>query len=310
MNLRIIVLFIFLSMLQHALIAQQGNFEPLYPAGKIPNTINNQKVTLKEVSQVGNDRVERVSGVSIPAMCYYPANKEKKTGSAIIICPGGGYSILAMGHEGDEVAEKFAENGIAAFVLKYRLPSDVIMKDKSIGPLQDAQQAIKLVREHAVEYGILPNKIGIIGFSAGGHLAASADVHFDEAKIENASKTSLRPDFALLIYPVISMDSGITHAGSRTSLLGENPSESLVHYFSNETQVGRNTPPTFLVHAEDDRAVPIENSRRFYEALQKNHIPSKLITYPQGGHGFGLHNKTTDDQWLDHALIWLSEQGF
>lgn len=293
----------------HLLSAQTGAFQPLYPNGKIPNE-RSGKIELKEVSEIGSDGIERISAVSIPAVKYYAPNKSKSTGSAIVVCPGGGYGILAMSHEGDEIGKKFAENGIAAFVLKYRLPNDAIMADKSIGPLQDAQQALKLIREQAATYGINPQKIGIIGFSAGGHLASSAGVHYRDVKIDNPAKTNLRPDFMLLIYPVISMDSLITHAGSRNKLLGREPKDDLVRYFSNETQVTADTPPTLLVHAEDDTAVPIANSKRFYEALQKQHISSKLITYPKGGHGFGLHNKTTKDAWFDHALTWLKEIGF
>jgi len=301
---------ILLSMTAMSLIAQTAtSFEPIFPAGKIPNT-KQGKIKVKEVSNIGEDGIERVSGVNIPSMRYYAPDQSKFTGSAIIICPGGGYAILALNHEGEDVAKKFAENGIAAFVLKYRLPNEVIMEDKSIGPLQDAQQAMKLVRENANSYKINPNKIGIIGFSAGGHLASSLGVHYKDVKIENPKHTSLKPDFMLLLYPVISMDTSITHSGSRNNLLGHHPSDALINYFSNETQITANTPPTLLVQAEDDTAVPIANSRRFYERLQHYHIPSKLITYPHGGHGFGLNNKTTDDKWFDHALEWLREMEF
>ncbi|HWV71056.1 MAG TPA: alpha/beta hydrolase [Pseudosphingobacterium sp.] len=310
MNFKIVLVIMLSIAYQSSLLAQtDSDFQAIYPAGKIPNTTTG-KVTLKEESVIGQDGKERISGVSIPTMRYYAPDKSKSKGSAIIICPGGGYSILAMSHEGHEIAKKFAENGIAAFVLKYRLPSDVIMADKSIGPLQDVQQAFKVVREQAAAYGIKPNKIGIIGFSAGGHLASSAGVHYNDIKIENLKHTSLRPDFMLLLYPVISMDTTITHGGSRNNLLGKQPDEALVKYFSNETQITKDTPPTLLVHAEDDKAVPIANSKRFYDALQKNNISSKLITYPQGGHGFGLNNKTTNDKWFDHALVWLHQEGF
>lgn len=309
MNLKI-VFFIMLSMSFQSLVAQTAtDFQEIYPEGKIPNTASHM-VTLKETSVIGTDGNERISNVSLPSMRYYPPNKSKNNGSAIIICPGGGYAILAMSHEGDNIAKKFAENGIAAFVLKYRLPNDAIMADKCIGPLQDVQQAFKLVREHAAAYSIKPNKIGVIGFSAGGHLASSSGVHYNDVKIENPNHISLRPDFMLLLYPVISMDSSLTHGGSRNNLLGKNPDEALVKYFSNETQITKDTPPTLLVHAEDDTTVPIANSERFYEALQKNKIASKLITYPRGGHGFGLNNKTTDDKWFDHALEWLHKEGF
>lgn len=284
-------------------------FTPLYPKGKIPNE-RVSKIKMKEVSEVGKDGIERISGVHVPSIAYYAANQSKSKRSAIIICPGGGYGILAMSHEGHEVAKKFAESGIAAFVLKYRLPSDVIMEDKSIGPLQDAQQALLQIRENAASYKVNPEKIGIIGFSAGGHLASTVGVHYKDPKINLPKNTNLRPDFMLLIYPVISMDTSITHGGSRKNLLGEHPQEASLRYFSNELHVTKDTPPTLLVHAEDDTGVPITNSQRFYEALQKNKVPSTLITYPHGGHGFGLNNKTTDDKWFDHALEWLRKMGF
>lgn len=293
----------------HLVSAQTNDFQPIYPNRKIPNE-RPDKTALKEVSEIGKDGIERISAVSVPAIKYYAADKAKSTGAAIIICPGGGYGILAMGHEGDEIGKKFAKNGITAFVLKYRLPNESLMQDKSIGPLQDVQQAFKLVREHAHAYGINPQKVGVIGFSAGGHLASSAGVHYQDVKIDNPQNTKLRPDFMLLIYPVISMDTNITHSGSRNNLLGKMPNKEMVNYFSNETQVTADTPPTLLVHASDDTAVPIANSQRFYEALQKEHVPSRLISYPHGGHGFGLHNKTTKDEWFDHALVWLHEIGF
>ncbi|QNL52389.1 alpha/beta hydrolase [Olivibacter sp. SDN3] len=299
-------------MVFQSLMAQTpaDDFLPLYPEGKIPNAKDTHAESIQETSELGSDGIERISGVRIPTMRYYPAEKQKSTGSAIIICPGGGYSILAISHEGHDVAKKFAENGIAAFVLKYRLPNDLTMEDKSIGPLQDVQQALKVIRENASAYAIDPEKLGVIGFSAGGHLASSAGTHYSDPKIENLKGTSLRPNFMLLIYPVISMDTAVTHGGSRKNLLGENPDKSLASYFSSAKHITTNTPPTLLVHAADDTAVPIANSIDFYENLQKEKVPSKLIRYPQGGHGFGLHNKTTDDQWFDHALAWLHQLGY
>lgn len=309
MKSEIISTIVFVMTILSAAAQSSAKFEPIYQSGQIPNS-KQSKIKVKEVSKVGDDGIERISGVSVPSISYYAPNPDKFTGSAIIICPGGGYAILAISHEGKDVAKQFAANGIAAFVLKYRLPNDLIMEDKSIGPLQDLQQALKIVREHASTYGIHQDKIGIMGFSAGGHLAASAGVHYRDAKIRNSSNTSLRPDFMLLLYPVISMDTTITHGGSRGNLLGKHPTDTLVNYFSNEKYVTTDTPPTLLVQAEDDGAVPIANSRRFYEQLQAHHVPSKLITYPHGGHGFGLNNKTTDDKWFDHALKWLHDQGY
>ena len=245
--------------------------------------------------------------MTIPTLtAYFPAKDAVNTGKAVIICPGGGYSILAISHEGHDVAKLLAANGVAAFVLKYRLPKDEIMADKRIGPLQDAQRAMQLVRERASEWGIAQDHIGVAGFSAGGHLAATLSTHYSKAVVDNPKHTSLRPDFSLLLYPVISMQDGTTHGGSRQNLLGANPSAADVARFSNELQVTADTPPAFLVHATDDISVPIANSEAYVAALKKHGIAAKLITYPKGGHGFGLHNKTTSDKWADHFLEWLA----
>jgi len=270
--------------------------------GTIPNS---KLADIAENAHTENGKVVRISGVTVPTLTSYLPEKEKNTGKAIIIFPGGGYSLLAINHEGHEIAEKLAAIGIAAFVVKYRLPSDETMEDKSIGPLQDAQRAIQYVREHAPEWGISQNQIGIIGSSAGGHLASSLGTHYQDAKIPNPKNTSLRPDFMLLLYPVISMTTGLTHSGSRKKLLGENPSEQQVRYFSNETQVNADTPPTFLVHAKDDKSVPFLNSELFSDSLKKHNVAVDLFTYETGGHGFGLTNKTSADQWFDPFIQWL-----
>ena len=181
------------------------------------------------------------------------------------------------------------------------------MKDKSIGPLQDAQRAIQLVRENARQWNINPNKIGIMGFSAGGHVASTAATHFNfKADANNNDTTSVRPDFAILIYPVISFDSTIFHRGSRNNLVGTNPSKEKTDFFSNELQITNNTPPSFLVHAGDDTGVPVENSIRFYQSCIKNKVPAEMHLYPNGGHGFGMNNKTTDDSWLERLKNFLN----
>lgn len=267
---------------------------------------NSKPSSMEEKSATDANGITRVSGVTVPTLtAYFPKAGAANTGKAIVICPGGGYSILAITHEGHEIAKLLAEQGIAAFVLKYRLPSDDSMVDKRIGPLQDAQRAIQLVREHADEWGIAKDKIGIAGSSAGGHLAATLSTHYQKAVIDNPAGTSLRPDFSLLLYPVISMQEGLTHGGSKNNLLGSNPKPEDVTSFSNELQVTEDTPPAFLVHAEDDTAVPIANSEAYVAALEKQGTAAKLIRYPKGGHGFGLHNKTTSDKWFDHFLVWL-----
>lgn len=258
----------------------------------------------QELSVPGNDGVLRVSKVTEPTLTVYLPEKDKATGTAVIICPGGGYGILAMGHEGFALAEKFNKLGIAAFVLKYRLPNDEIMVDKSFGPLQDAQQAMYLVRKNALQYHVNPDKIGIMGFSAGGHLAASLSVHYNDVKIENKGKINLRPDFSILIYPVISFLES-PHMGTANNLLGKTGSPEQQEYFSNERNVNAQTPTAFLVQAADDKSVPVQNSIIYAQALIKYNIPVEMHLYPFGGHGFGMNNKTTTDQWFDRLENWL-----
>jgi acetyl esterase/lipase len=200
--------------------------------------------------------------------------------------------------------------GVAAFVLKYRLPSDVTMVNKEIGPLQDAQRAIQLVRQNAGPWGIDTNRVGIMGFSAGGHLASTAGTHFTTPVIDNQSKTSLRPDFMILIYPVISFTDSLAHGGSRDNLIGRSPSREKIRGYSGELQVTGQTPPAFLVHAGNDNTVKVQNSLYFYNALQRNGVPAELHVYPKGGHGFGLHNPTTKDQWIERLQNWMDSNGW
>ncbi len=248
------------------------------------------------------DKVVRTSKVSKPELYVYQPTAPN--GTAVIICPGGGYGILAIDKEGHDVAKKFQEIGVTAFVLKYRLPSDLIMKDKSTGPMQDALQAIYLVRKNAALWGVDPNKIGIMGFSAGGHLASSASVHYADMKIDNQENISLRPSFSILIYPVINFGQ-YTHAGSVKNLLGETPTDQQRKYFSSEYQVNAQTPPAFMVHANTDKTVPVQNSMRYNEALVKNGVSAELHAYQAGGHGFGLYNKTTKDDWFERLKNWM-----
>ena len=275
---------------------------PLYNQA-IPNS---RMVANQEYSRIEPGNILIVYKVSIPSLTIFLAPKEKATGAAVIICPGGGYSNLAMGYEGTEVAQRFNESGISAFVLKYRIPNDETMINKEIGPLQDAQRALLIVRSRADEWGIDPKRIGIMGFSAGGHLAATAGTHFQKNYIDNPHHISLRPDFMLLIYPVISFNTPIAHLGSAHNLLGPNPSEEQIKEFSNELQVTDLTPPAFLVHAKDDHVVPYSNSLVFAEALKNHHVPAKIFLYDQGGHGFGMTNKTSRQQWMDLCIEWIS----
>ncbi|MBD3749810.1 MAG: alpha/beta hydrolase [Sphingobacteriales bacterium] len=276
----------------------------LYPNG-VPNAKPAQDYIEKTfTNQYGMVNIVKVSKPEL--LAYYPENPN---GTAIIIFPGGGYSTLAMKHEGYDIAEAFYKMGVTAFIVKYRLPSDLIMENKTIGPLQDAQQAIKTVRENAEKWQINPNLIGIMGFSAGGHLASTLATHFQKAVIDNPKGTSLRPDFAILGYPVITMGP-LTHQGSKNNLLGLNPADELVKLYSNELQVTPETPPTFLVQAIDDKTVPVENSIMLTEALKKAGVKCELHLYQAGGHGFGLHNKTTKDFWFDRMMNWMKANQF
>ncbi len=280
--------------------AQSVTEMPLYKNG-VPNSLSAPN---KETSTF-KDNVTRITKVSVPALTMYkPANPN---GMSVIICPGGGYGILAFDKEGTKVAEEMNKWGVTAFVLKYRLPDDTTNIDKSLAPLQDAQQAIRMVRTNAVAWGLNQKKIGIMGFSAGGHLASTAATHFaGNADATNKDTTSVRPDFAILIYPVISFDSAITHKGSRNNLVGANASAEQINLYSNELQVSAKTPPSFLVHAGDDGAVPVENSIRYYQACIKYKVPAEMHLYPKGGHGFGMYNKTTTDNWMERLSNWLS----
>ncbi len=264
----------------------------------------------KETADTGTDGVIRVSKVSIPEITIFQPEKSIGKNTAVIICPGGGYAILAYNLEGTTVAKILNSWGVTAIVLKYRLPSDEIMKDKSVGPIEDAQRAIQYVRENAAQLNINAQKIGIMGFSAGGHLAATASTHFNKDYISNPNHISLRPDFSILGYPVISMTDSLTHHGSRDNLLGKNPSSETINNFSNELQVTKNTPTAFLVLAGDDGAVNPKNSINYYEALLKNHVPAEMHIYLNGGHGFGTHLLEKKDNWMDVLRIWMEHNDF
>jgi acetyl esterase/lipase len=232
--------------------------------------------------------------------------KNQSAGTAVIICPGGGYGGLLTKREGSDVARAFTKLGVTAFVLKYRLPDDGIMEDKSIGPLQDALQALKTVRLNAVKWNIDPQKIGIMGFSAGGHLASSAGTHYDARIIENSENTLLRPDFMVLVNPVISFSDEIGHIGSRNNLLGKSASAEKINFFSNELHVNQSSPQTFLVHTADDTVVSPENSFRFYHALRKNRVNAELHIYSEGEHGF--LKKPAFEEWFGRTVNWMRDR--
>ena len=286
-------------------LVAQNQVIPLWK--KIPQEIKASDYQEKEIIKDG--KVQSTSQVSIPTVSIFFTKEIKQNQTAVIILPGGGYSHLAIDKEGTKVAEWLNSLGIVAFVLKYRLPSDLIMTNKSVGPLQDAQEAMRIVRLNAAKWNIDPNKIGILGFSAGGHLASTLSTHYDERVYETSSKISARPDFSLLIYPVISMEDEITHKGSQTSLLGKNPSKDLIDSYSNEKKITAQTPPAFIVHATDDTAVLPENSINYYLALKKNGVTSELHLYEKGGHGFGLGVKDTSKFWTKDCEEWLKTNG-
>lgn len=279
---------------------------PLYENG-IPNS---KPSANKEKSEIVPSGIQIISKVSIPTLTVYIPKKEKANGTAVIICPGGGYAVLAASHEGSDLAKALNDWGITAFVLKYRIPDDSTMIKKEIGPLQDAQRAIQIVRENAAKWNLKSNQIGIMGSSAGGHLAASAGTHYSTSVIENKRNTSLRPDFMVLLYPVISFTDSLGHLGSRDNLIGKNPSQEKIKWYSNELQINAETPPAFFVHALNDDAVKVMNSIVFYEALQKRSIPTEMYLYEKGGHGFGMNNPTSSEKWMDWLKIWMHKNGW
>jgi acetyl esterase/lipase len=305
---------LFLLTITYSMNATAQTPIPLYGTQPIPNS----KPTPNEESSSVEGGILRIEKVSRPTLTIYmpPSGtsalaRPTATGrTAIVICPGGGYHILAAAHEGSDFAKRFADSGLVAIVLHYRIPDDSTMVDKTIGPLQDAQRAIQYVREHADSLGVDPHKVGIMGFSAGGHLASTEGTHYQHSYIPNPHHTSLRPDFMILGYPVISFNDSTGHRGSRDQLIGVNPPKDSILKYSNELQVTRHTPPTFLVHAKDDKTVPVVNSIDFAAALKAHHVPSELYLYEQGGHGFGMHNPSSTVDWFPLALAFIHEQGF
>jgi acetyl esterase/lipase len=273
---------------------------PLYGDGPIPNS----KPGPDEESGAERGFLKNVSRPQIQV--YLPA-KMRATGTSILVLPGGGYAGLTFDFEGTQQAQFLADHGIAAFVVKYRIPSDATMVDKSIGPLQDAQQAMRFVREHAGQYNLDPARVGVIGFSAGGHLATTLATHFKKAYVDNPDQTDLRPDFLIAVYPVITMNARTTHSGSRDALLGPKPTDEQVRLFSNELQVTAETPPTLLLHATDDQLVDVDNSIAFYEALRHAGVPVEMHLFEKGQHGFFLMPR---DRWQSTIMEWLTTEGW
>ncbi len=297
MKLKIILSLLLIS----SIMKIQAQTETNLYTGEIPNSKRAENLE----KNVTTDGILIISEISIPTYTVFqPAQKSAKK-AAVIIFPGGGYAITASSHEGSDIAKSFNEVGVTAILIKYRIPSDRTMPNREIGPLQDAQQAILTVREHAAQWNIDPNKIGIIGFSAGGHLAATLGTHFEESLIPNPLKTSLRPDFMILGYPVISFQDSLTHMGSRDNLIGKNPSKAKKDFYSNELQITKNTPTSFLFHASDDGAVKVQNSILFYESCIAHGVKAELHIYQNGGHGFGLKGPITKDYWMISCKDWM-----
>jgi len=300
-----ILILLFCLVFSRAFSQQKGMEISLYE-DKIPNEVAGPN---EEKSENRSANFLVISKIRKPTLTAFLAPKDKANGTAVIICPGGGYSIVAAGHEGYDVARKFNELGISAFVLKYRLPDAKVSSNPEIAPLQDAQQALLIVKKRAAEWNVNPSRIGIMGFSAGGHLASTAGTHFQKSVLPNTGAVNVRPDFMILIYPVISGNPEISHQGSFDNLVGKQANAAKVKEYSNEQQVSAQTPPTFLVHASDDEVVKSENSIVFYQALLRNKIPAELHIYQKGGHGFGLNNPTTADYWFDRCSNWLKSNG-
>ncbi len=280
---------------------------PLWPDGQIPHRVPSDEEEVHEV-----DGILRISRVQVPGLEVYLPEADKATGKAVLIFPGGGYHILAYHWEGTDFAKLLRDQGIAGIVVKYRLPVSRSVASAALVPLSDAQRAMRVCRDHAAAWGIDPEQIGVMGFSAGGHLAASLSTQY-EARVypeqDHLDRESARPAFSALIYPVITFSKPEMHSGSRQALLGSSPVDSLVQFFSPELQTGPATPQAFLVHAADDTAVPVGNSLMYYEALRAQGIPASLHIFPSGGHGFALGR---DDpylrRWTDLLVAWILQQ--
>jgi acetyl esterase/lipase len=272
----------------------------LYP-GNIPNAKNTE---LKDIPK--NPSEGLVRRVIKPTLEMYLPAKDNASGAAVVICPGGGYSVIVYGGEGITTAKEFAKKGVAAFVLKYRLPNDSFQVNKTIAPLQDAQQAIKMVRDSASVWNIDANEVGIMGFSAGGHVASTEATHFYKSLIENKTNTNLRPDFQILVYPVISMQDSLTHKDSRRQLLGSNPSKETIDLYSSELKIDKNSPPAYITQAADDKVVDVDNSIIYFEKLRHNKVPVEMHIYEKGDHGFVFRHPG----WMEPLFEWMESNNW
>ncbi|WPQ63315.1 alpha/beta hydrolase [Chitinophaga sancti] len=281
---------------------------PLYENGIVPGAIltNILNDTLHGKSWLtGNDTTIIKARTIMPTLTVFRPDAGKNNGIAVLICSGGSYRNVADVQEGIPAAKKLSENGITAFVLHYRVPRSDLMENKTTGPFQDVQKALQFVRENAEKYQLDKNRIGIMGFSAGGHLVSSICTHPGDIYINNPKHTNLRPDFMVLVYPVISFADSLTHQLSRQNLIGPDITPELVAKYSNELHVDANTPPTYITSAIDDDIVKVQNSLLFYAALEQAKVPSNIFLYTKGGHGFGINNHTAEQQWIDPCLQWI-----
>ncbi len=281
-----------------------AEFIPLYPKGRLPNSKG-----LRLNDSIANERIYRVA---VPGMyAFFPSATENK-GAAVLICPGGGYERLAYVISGTQLAKWFNAIGLSAFVLNYRLPNSPDLVQREIGPLQDAQRAIKIIRANAARWGIKADKIGIQGSSAGGHLATLAGTRNDDVSVlrDSLDTVSFRPNFLILVSPVIDLGN-YAHAGSRKNLLGENPAPGVAERYSTQNGVSAKTPPTFIVDAFNDKSVSPMNSLLFYKALLENGVSTSFHVFPQGGHAIALRNNPgSAEQWTNLCEAWLLEMGF
>lgn len=292
------VIILILSLLFITASYSQDLVLPLYA-----NTIPNAKTTPVDYIEE-TDSAGLISNVSIPTISVYFPEKTKANGTAVILFAGGGYFVLAP-KKCIEIAKAFNETGVTAFIVKYRLPNDKIMKDKTIGPLQDAQAAIKTVRTRAAEWHIDPQKIGLMGLSAGGHLVSTLGTQPNRVVIDNMENVSLVPDFMILLYPVIIYDPAISR--TRENLIGKKPSAQTLNLYSTDKQVNAKTPRTFLVHAADDEVIPVKNSLRFFEAMVKAGVPGEVHILQSGGHGFGISGSDDTNNWFTWCKDWMKK---
>lgn len=270
------------------------------------NIPNQNNIKVNEIIDTTN--AIRIKEVSNPTIEVFLPSKVMMTGEAVLICPGGGYSYVVYDKEGTDIAKMLNAEGIVGIVLKYRLPETENNIDGRLSPFLDAQRAIRLIRFNAKGWGIDSNKVGVIGFSAGGHVASTLGTHYKDNFFisDKIDSINCRPDFMILMYPVITMKEPFVHLGSRINLLGKNPDTTLINYYSNELHITKDTPPTFLVQATDDPAVPVENSLMFYNNLRKHNVPCELHLFQKGGHGFGLAiNKGRLAQWKGLCISWI-----